>query len=150
MDSVSEEEVIEILERGHTGSRAAIAGTSARVKGRGPFRRLTLSGARIGQLKFQPPHHDRQCSLSSFFEDSVTRFEQWLDSLDSVARARQQFQIDQFVRSNGKFDLPPVYDFEGQVLDGGHRTRAAYYAFLQAGRDPGVALEVVCDVAALP
>src|SRR5689334_17795408 len=60
---VRENEVIEILERGHTGPRDAIAGTIARVKGRGPFKRFAVSGARIGQLKFQPPRHDRQCSL---------------------------------------------------------------------------------------
>jgi hypothetical protein len=150
MQDIGENEVMEILERGHTGPREAIAGTIARVKGHGPFKRLTVSGARIGQLKFQPGHHDPQCSLSSFFEDNAARFTEWLDSLDGTARARQQFQIDQFARSNGRVDLPPVYDFEGQLLDGGHRTRAAYYAFLRSGKDLDAELEIVCDVAALP
>jgi hypothetical protein len=58
-------------------------------------------------------------------------------------------QFDEYDRVDGRFELPPVYDFEGQVLDGGHRTRAAYYAYLRSG-DAEVSLEVVCDIAALP
>jgi hypothetical protein len=117
--------------------------------GHGPFERITLFGATIGRLKFQPPEHDRQCSLTSFFEDDPARFVEWFESLDKVERHRHQFQIDQYARLRGKFDLPPVYDFEGQVLDGGHRTRAAYFAYLRSA-DSDVALEIICDVAAVP
>src|SRR5687767_6294779 len=63
MRQVTEEEVVEIVRLGHTGPPAAIAGTIARVVGHGPFERITLFGPTIGRLKFQPPGHDRQCSL---------------------------------------------------------------------------------------
>jgi hypothetical protein len=142
---VAEQEVVEILRRGHAGAAA----TLARVMGRGPFRRITLCGGDIGRLKFQPPHRDRQCTLSSFFQDDLVRFTAWLDSLDSLARSRHQAQFDEYDRVDGRFELPPVYDFEGQVLDGSHRTRAAYYAYLRSGAT-NVSLEVICDVAALP
>ena len=149
MEDISEKDVIEILKRGHSGSPEALAPTIARVEGHGPFKRIKLPGSRIGSLKFHPPQRDRQCSLSSFFGDDLSRFVEWLDSLDGCARERHRFQVDQFSRLGGKIELPPVYDFEGQVLDGGHRTRAAYYEYLRSGSDPGVVLEIVCDVAAL-
>lgn len=145
MCDVAEQEVVEILRRGHAGAPE----TLARVVGHGPFKRITLCGGNIGQLKFQPPQRDRQCTLSSFFQDDLLRFTAWLESLDSLARNRHQAQFDEYDRMDGRFELPPVYDFEGQVLDGGHRTRAAYYAYLRSG-DAEVSLEVICDIAALP
>ena len=148
MEDITEDEVIEILKQGHDGS-TDIAPTIARVAGHGPFKRLVLPGPRIGGLKFQPPSQECQCSLASFFGDDLSRLVAWLDSLDGPKRERHQFQIEQFSRLGGRFKLPPVYDFEGQVLDGGHRTRAAYYAYLRSGRDSGVALEIVCDIAGL-
>lgn len=149
MEDVTEHDVIEILTRGHEGPPADIAPTIARVLGHGPFKRLALPGPKIGGLKFQPPGCDCQCSLTSFFGDDLARFVGWLESLDGPGRARHQFQIDEFSRLGGRFELPPVYDFEGQLLDGGHRTRAAYYAYLRSGSDSGIALEIVCDIAAL-
>ncbi len=149
MHDITEDEVIKLLYRGHDGPPGELAATIARVTGHGPFKRITLPGARIGRLKFQPAQLNGQCSLSSFFLDQVSQFEEWLDSLDEVALKRQQAQIE-LLSSNGKFDLPPIYDFEGQVLDGGHRTRAAYYAYLQSGNGSDVVLDVICDGAALP
>lgn len=119
VSSVTVDEVVEVARSAHRHRVGGLsAATEADIRSRGPYYRWMLEGAEIGELKFQPPGEPTQHPIR-------LHFARWFADLTADEK-RQHEELTGVLLADGTFSHAPIYRRDRFVIDGAHRSLAAF------------------------
>jgi hypothetical protein len=130
------DEVVAMATNAHRDrSEGLSAETAVDIRNRGPYFRWMIGGAEIGGLHFQPPGETTQRPIGEGFA-------QWTAKRTEEEREHHE-RLKRVLLEHGAFDYVPIYRRDRFVIDGAHRSLAAFDVSISS--NPSLAIEIYAE-----
>ena len=119
IEQLTVDQVVAVARAAHLDRVGGLgADTEADIRKRGPYFRFQIGGAELGRLRFQPKTEPTQHPIAQFFDA-------WLADQTPQELAHHE-ELAGVLIAGRQFDHAPIYRRDRFVIDGAHRSLAAF------------------------
>jgi hypothetical protein len=136
IEPVVVDDVVDVAKAAHANREGGLSpATEVDIRRRGPYFRFRIGGSELGRLKFHPENQLTQHPISEFFDS-------WLAAQTEQELARHEELVGVLIAGRA-FDHTPIYRRDRFVIDGAHRSLAAFDASDRRNRP--VKIEILAE-----